>query len=109
LDAKVLSIQTYGDMPMSFPVELKDRIAHAILKIGESEIMFSDTPGQPIQSGNQLTICISTNDVETTKQIFEALQQGGQVRNPLEETPFSPAFGSVTDKFGITFTIIAQG
>lgn len=42
------------------------------------------------QMGNQVTICLTSDSVEKTKQIFEALQQGGQVRNHLEETPFSP-------------------
>jgi PhnB protein len=113
-DAKVLFSQTFGDMPENpefpLPEEAKDRIAHALLKVGESDLMFSDTfPGQPPQSGDQVTICISTNDVERSKQIYEALQQGGQVKMPLQETHFSPAYGIVTDKFGVTFQIYTEG
>jgi PhnB protein len=74
LDAKVLNIQTYGEMPMSFPAELKNCVAHAIVKVGETNIMFSDSPGLPFQMGDNLTICISTNDGEKSKQIFDALQ-----------------------------------
>jgi PhnB protein len=71
--------------------------------------MFSDTPsGSPIQKGKQVTICITSNDVEKSKRIFEALRQGGQVNMPLEETSFSPAFGDVTDKFGVTFQIFTE-
>jgi PhnB protein len=36
------------------------------------------------------------------------LQQDGQVNMPLQETSFSPSFGTVTDKFGVTFTIFTQ-
>jgi PhnB protein len=108
LDAKVLSIQTYGDMPISFPPALKEYVAHAIVKVGETNIMFSDSPGQPIQIGDNLTICITTNDIEQSNQIFEALKQDGKVIAPLEETPFSPAFGTVKDKFGVTFTVITE-
>ncbi|PWA09266.1 hypothetical protein DCC39_13260 [Pueribacillus theae] len=108
LDAKVLSIITYGEMEAPCSEALKDHVAHAMLKIDNADLMFSDSPGIPVQLGNQVAICISTKDVEKTKQIFEALQQDGQVNAPLEETPFSPAFANVTDKFGITFQIVTE-
>jgi PhnB protein len=113
LDAKVLFLQTVGDGPQNpespIPEEEKGRVAHSVLKVGESEIMVSDNiPGQPLQSGNQVTICISITEKEKAKQIYEALHQGGQVNIPLEETYFSPSFGMVTDKFGVTFQIFTK-
>lgn len=83
-------------------------MAHALLEVGESVLLFSDTPGPSIEKGNQVMINISTNDVEKSKRIFAALQQDGQVNQPIEETPFSPAFGNVTDQFGITFQIVTE-
>ncbi|RKP57369.1 VOC family protein [Cohnella endophytica] len=114
LDAKVLFSQTFGEMPENpefpLPPEAKGLIGHALIKIGESDLMFSDAfPGQPIQKGSNVTICISTNDASEAKQIFEALQQDGHVVLPLTETSFSPAYGQVTDKFGITFQIFTEG
>ncbi|MDF2854368.1 MAG: hypothetical protein K0Q87_219 [Neobacillus sp.] len=114
LDAQVLFIQSFGEMPENpeypLPAEAKDRISHATLKVGETELMFSDTfPGQPHQSGSQVTICISTNDAEKATKMYEALQQGGQVNMPLQETFFSPAYGNITDKFGINFQIFTEG
>jgi PhnB protein len=108
LGATVSSTQTYGEMPMPFSDELKDCVAHAIVKVGETDLMFSDSPWKPSHTGDHLTLCISTNSVEKSKYFFEALQQDGNVINPLEETPFSPAFGSVRDKFGVTFTIVTE-
>ncbi|MGG5252492.1 VOC family protein [Neobacillus sp. SM06] len=110
LDAQVLFLQTFGEMPENpefpLPAEAKDRVSHATIQVGESVIMFSDIfPGQPHQSGSQVTICISTTDKDKAKNIFEGLQQNGQIRMPLQETFFSPAYGIVTDKFGVTFQI----
>ena len=69
------------------PEEAKELVAHAVTKVGETELMFSDLfPGQTSQIGDQVTICITTNDTEKSKQMFEALQQGGQVKMPLQET-----------------------
>jgi PhnB protein len=114
LDAQVLFSQTFGEMPENpdfpLPADAKDRVSHATIKVGETEVMFSDTfPGQPHQSGDQVTICISTNDADQAHKFFEALQEGGQVTMPLQETFFSPAYGSVIDKFGVTFQIFTEG
>lgn len=110
--AEVLGIISFGEMPVNpdFPLseEAKDRVSHATIKVQDSMLMFSDTfQGQPHQIGNQVTICISLNDVDQAHTLFEALQEGGQVGMPLQKTDFSPAYGIVTDKFGITFQIYA--
>ncbi|OAJ74637.1 hypothetical protein AYJ08_00535 [Brevibacillus sp. SKDU10] len=114
LHAKVLFNQTFGEMPENpefpIPANAKGRVAHAMVKVGETDLMFSDTfPGQPHQKGNQVTICIATSKKEESTQIYEALQEGGQVNMPLQETHFSPAYGIITDKFGVTFQIYTEG
>ncbi|MEK5060022.1 VOC family protein [Paenibacillus shunpengii] len=112
IGAKVLSLITYGempDMPSTFTDDYKSLVAHAKLQVGESELMFSDAPwGSPIADGKRVTICITSNEVEQSKRIYDALQQGGQVNIPFKEEPFSPGFGDVTDKFGITFQIFTE-
>lgn len=113
LNAKVIQSLTFADMPENpefpLPDSAKGLIAHALLKVGETDLMLSDTfPGQPHQSGNQVTICISTTDASQSKQMYEALQQGGHVNMPLQETHFSPAFGNVRDKYGVTFQIFTE-
>jgi len=114
LDAQVLFSQSFGEMPENpdfpLPVEAKDRVSHATIKVGETELMFSDTfPGQPHQNGNQVTICITTDDAEQARKMYKALQQDGQATMPLQETFFSPAYGSVIDKFGVSFQIFTEG
>jgi PhnB protein len=114
LDAQLLFLQTFGEMPENpdfpLPESAKGFVGHAMLKVGETDLMLSDTfPGQPHQSGDQVTICISTKDVEKSTKIYESLQQGGRVNMPLQETHFSPAYGSLTDKFGVVFQIFTEG
>lgn len=110
LDAKVNFMQTFGDAPGNpqspLPADMKERVAHAVLQIGETNIMVADTfPGQPLQRGNQVNICITTNEIEKSKKFYESLKQDGQVSMPLQETHFSPAYGILTDKFGVSFQI----
>lgn len=54
LGANVLFMQTFGEMPENpefpLPEAARNRVSHATIKIGESDMMFSDTfPGQPVQ------------------------------------------------------------
>lgn len=114
LDAKVVSLQTFGDMPENpefpIPAEAKDRVLHAHLKIGNTDLMISDTfPGQPQQGGSQVTIAIHIQNAEKSQEVFEKLQDGGQVIMPLQETFWSPSYGQVKDKFGVEWQVSTQG
>ncbi|WP_020062055.1 VOC family protein [Bacillus sp. 123MFChir2] len=114
LDAKVVSLQTFGDMPenpeFKVPAEAKDRVLHAHLKIGNTDLMISDTfPGQPHQVGSQVTITIHIQNAEKSQEVFEKLQDGGQVIMPLQETFWSPSYGQVKDKFGVEWQVSTQG
>ncbi len=112
IGVEVLSVATYGDMPDmpdTFNEELKELVAHAKLKVGESELMLSDAPGgSPIAAGKRVTICITTNSVERSKRMYDALRLNGQVNLPFQQEPFSPGFGDVTDQFGVTFQIYTE-
>lgn len=114
LDAKVTYMLRFGDMPENpeapLPPEKKDWVNYAALKIGDSEIQITDNvTGSTYEKGTQITIVVQTDDKEKASQYFEALKQGGRVNNPLEASFFSPAYGNVTDKFGITFRILTKG
>ncbi|WP_339227453.1 VOC family protein [Oceanobacillus sp. FSL K6-2867] len=113
LGAKVLGIQTYGDMPdnpeFKPSAEAKNRVMHASLKIGNSELMITDTfPGQPYQLGSQLCIAILPDTAAEANELFAKLQDDGEVIMPLQETDWSPAYGQVKDKFGITWQVSAE-
>ncbi|SHF28829.1 PhnB protein [Seinonella peptonophila] len=112
LDAQVVYTLRFGDMPENpespLSPEKKNLINYAILKIGEAELQLSDHfTHSHYQKGTQVTIVVKTNDKDQATRYFEALKEGGQVNNPLEANFFSLAYGNVTDKFGVTFRIIA--
>ncbi|GGD60760.1 VOC family protein [Paenibacillus nasutitermitis] len=113
LDAKVVFKQTFGEAPgeagQEVPEQAKERLAHSILKIGGADLFVADTdPGVQYAAGKQVNICVSVADRELARKYFEALKDGGQVDLPLQEIHFSPAYGMVTDKFGVTFQIFTK-
>ncbi|RJE90514.1 VOC family protein [Paenibacillus sp. 1011MAR3C5] len=110
LGAEVLMQQAFGEMPANpeypLPESVADKIAHAHLKIDESELMLFDSfPGSPYSRGNNITVCVTLPNAERATEVFEKLANGGHIVHPLQATFFSPAFGTVTDAFGITFTV----
>lgn len=109
-NATVVRVQTFGEMPENpaypIPAEAKNRVVNAHLKIGTMDLMLSDTfPGQPYEIGSQVTIVVTIDHAEEAKEVFQKLQEGGDVKMPLQQTFWSPLYGQVTDKFGVTWQI----
>lgn len=87
-----------------------DLVAHGAIKISETIMMFSDTfPDEPAQEGDMVTICIMFDDMDNARKTFDALLDGGEVKMPISETSFSPAYGVLKDKFGVTFQFYTKG
>lgn len=110
LGGEVVDRMTYADMPEGpqgpVPEEIKSRIIHVRVVSGSQELMLSDTfEGRPYQIGNHITISIGLDDAARAREIYEALAEGGTIDMPLQETFFSPAYGQVTDKYGVPFQI----
>jgi PhnB protein len=110
LGAKVEMLMRFKDAPPdacpSMP-EGEDKVMHASLMIGNSRVMVSDgrMGGKAVFSGISLSIAVAS-DAEA-QRVFAALGNGGQVCVPLSKTFFASSFGMVTDKFGVTWMVIA--
>ena len=114
LGGKVIGIMTFGDMPEdpNFPLtdDMKNRVMHAHLQVGETNLMFSDTyEGMPYQIGNAIQMAIHPTDEVRAREIFAALEDGGEVIMPLQKTDWSPLYGQVKDKFGVIFQVNVPG
>jgi PhnB protein len=92
--------------PGAVPPGSDDKIMHAGLRIGDSQIMASDgmNSGQPVFQGVSLTLSVP-NEAEADR-LYNALGAGGQVQMPIGKTFFSPRFGMVADRFGVSWMII---
>jgi len=83
-----------------------EKVMHASFRIGEATMMASDgqCQGKPNFQGFALSLAVGT-EAEADKR-FNALAEGGQVQMPLGKTFFSPRFGMVTDRFGVSWMVI---
>lgn len=85
---------------------MEEKVMHCSLRIRDAVVLASDgmCGGNPEFKG--ISLAIYGRDVADSAQLFTALADGGQVQMPLEKTFFSPSFGMVTDRFGVTWMVV---
>lgn len=93
------------DGPAATPPGSENKVMHAAFRVGEITVMASDCEcgGKSLFQGFSLSINVP--DEAAAKRVFAALADGGQVQMPLAKTFFSPSFGVVSDRFGLSWMI----
>jgi len=111
LGAEVLMLMRFKENPDKPGPEcvapgLDDKVMHASLRIGETEVMASDgrCMGKPTFQG--VSLSLSASSEAEADRLFNALGDGGQVQMPIGKTFFSPRFGMVADRFGMSWMVI---
>lgn len=84
-------------------------IMHASLRIGDSTVLLSDGQCSGAAKFQGFALSLTAKDTAEAERRFHALAEGGEVRMPLAKTFFSPAFGMVTDKFGVGWMVYVAG
>lgn len=111
LGAEVTMLMRYKDSPDPPPPGMvapgsEDKVMHTSFRIGETTVMASDgrCEGRPSFQGFSLSLTVP-NETEADR-LFAALVDGGQVQMPLTKTFFSPRFGMVADRFGVSWMVV---
>jgi PhnB protein len=80
---------------------------HMSLRIGDHTMMASDGQCQGSQTYQGFALSLTVKGETEADRRFNALAEGGKVVQPLIKTFFSPRFGMVTDRFGVSWMIHA--
>ena len=111
LGAEVTMLMRYKENPEPPPPDSRlppgneDKIMHANVRIGDSVIMVSDGMCSGEAGFHGFALSLSTDSEAEAKKWFTALSEKGEVRMPLAKTFFSPCFGMVTDRFGLSWMV----
>ena len=100
-------IQTNGESPMAdqTPPELRDKVIHVHMTVGDQVLMGSDAPPPHFERPQGFSVSISVDDKDEATRIYRALAEGGKETMPLGETFWSPLFGMCTDRFGTPWMV----
>lgn len=119
LGAEVTMLMRMKDAPPDVqgqcaPAGAEEKVMHATMRVGDTLLHASDGAsggmtfsGKPEFRGVSLSLTLS--DPDDAQRRFDALAEGGQVLMPLDKTFFSPCFGMVTDRFGVSWMVIVPG
>lgn len=111
LGAEVTFLMRYKESPDGHewqrvaPASAGDKVLHMSLRIGDTTVLASDGRclGRPVFRGFALSLAVSNADEAT--RVFRTLAEGGQVQMALTKTFFSPQFGMLADRFGVSWMI----
>ena len=83
-----------------------DKVMHSDFTIGDAQLMASDGRCTGKANFEGITLSIAAPDRAKAEKLFAALADGGQVQMPLGKTFFSPTFGMVADRFGMSWMVV---
>lgn len=118
--AEVTSFMRFKEMPASEePQEAAegcgtidaanaDKVLHSSFRIGDLEVLASDGMCSGQTGFQGISLALTVPDAAEAERLFNALGDGGQVQMPLTKAFFSPAFGIVADRFGVSWMLVAE-
>lgn len=103
---------TAGAMPpeerANMPGIPDDAVMHCMITYENSILMASDdmSPEAVPMAGCSVNLTVPTP--EEAQRVFDALAMGGEVRMPLMPVFWTKAFGTLTDRYGIRWMVMAS-
>lgn len=82
------------------------KVMHCSFRIGDQAVMASDGchPGAQFLG---FSLALTLPDAAAARRAFDALAAGGTVTMPLAPTFWSPLYGMVNDRFGVSWMVMA--
>ena len=111
LGGKIAAMFTHAGTPAAehVPPEWLNKIMHVRLEVGDSVLMGSDAPPDRYKPPTGFSVNIAVGKPEEAERIFHALEEGGTVGMPLQQTFWAARFGMLVDRFGIPWMVNCEG
>jgi PhnB protein len=107
--AQVEMLMRFKDSPQppspDCPPVPGEKVMHSAIRIGNATVLASDGQCQGKATFQGFSLSLTTSNEAEAEKLFGALSAGGQVQMPLTKTFFSPRFGMLADKFGVSWMI----
>lgn len=108
LGGKITMMMTHGEnpAPSSIPPEWKDKVLHARIEIGGTDLLGADIPADRFQPMRSAYLTLTLDSVEEAERIYALLTEGGQIFMKMEETFFAKRFAMLRDRFGTSWMLL---
>lgn len=110
LGAEVIMMMRFEESPDPIPPDMvapgtEKKIMHSEIRIGDSRVMATDGYGAGEAKFEGVSLSIAVPDAATGERLFNALAEGGTVTMPFGRTFWSPGFGMLSDRFGVSWMV----
>lgn len=107
LGGEIVAMLPYGEMPGDHPIpdDMRKKIAHARIMIGNEVLMASDAGPDNFKSMQGVSVTLNIPEPDEADRVFKALSEGGTEIMPMMETFWAIKFGVFTDRFGTQWMI----
>jgi PhnB protein len=111
LDGECGEIFRYAESPMAsqVPAEWGDKVMHGNFTLAGRTFQAADVLPEQYQEPTGFSLSLQLSSAVEAERIFADLSDGGKVLIPLEKTFWAERFGSVVDRFKITWLINCDG
>jgi PhnB protein len=94
--------------PGMIPDNWGDKVMHSAFKVGDTLVMASDGCDSTGTSFQGISLALTVANEAEAERTFSALSDRGQVTMPLAKTFFSPSFGTLNDRFGVSWMVVVE-
>ena len=110
LGGKITALALYEGTPAEnfMPAELRKKVIHAQIRIGDGTLMGADSPPDRFQATHGIAVTLAADTPADAERIFHALADGGSVQMAMDKTFFAAKFGMLRDRFGIPWMVICE-
>ncbi|MGW7976901.1 VOC family protein [Staphylococcus xylosus] len=113
-NAQTVYIQRVKDRPLEARenIDEKDleKIDQCVILFGDIKLMIADdTENLPITKGNNVSLCLTFENVDDTKRIYDILVElGSEILEPFAPRFYTEGYGYIKDEFGIAYHLFTK-
>ena len=108
LGGKITMLMRHGEQPgpSNVPPHWKDKVLHARMNLGGTELLGADIPADRFQPIRSAYLSLTLDGIGEAERIHALLSDGGEVFMPMAETFFAHRFAMLRDRFGTSWMLI---
>jgi PhnB protein len=110
LGGTITFVQKHSNMPgpanPQIGPEWKDKVLHARITLGGTELLGADIPKtEPMRSAY---LTLSFDNTPEAERVYKMLSEDGEIFMPIAETFFAHRFAMLRDRFGTSWMLLHQ-
>ena len=96
-----------ADRPAKYDEKDANFIFHAQMMIGSQRILLCDNLFNELPQGHTVSLVVTFKTADEVRAAFDVLADGGTIVNPLSSATYCVCCGSLIDRFGVSWELMA--